>query len=144
MTASNEVIVTAFEKLGLTPDQIADDQGFDIVAVKSILQQNSALYRKQMKTDSSLDFTDGEGEEAKAVLLSLMRYSEDENLRGRLAQYVINDKKGRLDVERAPSGLNINVNLFQQHLQQALSAVDRAKTATVKTIVNLEPKAIDA
>lgn len=127
MTASNQVIVTAYEDLGMTPEQIAEQESFDLTSVKSILMQCSTLYRKAMKKDASLDFTDEEAQEAKSILVSIMRYSEDEYLKARIASRLIDDKKGRLDVGKQMTGLNVHVNLFAQHMKQALEQVERAK-----------------
>lgn len=140
MTAGNQSIVTAFEELGMTPEQIAEQEGYDIVSIKSILMQNSSLYRKACKVEDSLDFTDEEAQMAKSVLVNLARYSEDENLQMRAATFIIQDKKGRLDLKNQMTGMNVNVALFDSQLVRALEAVARAKEP--KRIVNVEAELV--
>lgn len=127
MTACNQQIVTAFETLGMTPEEIADDQDLDLASIKSILMQSSSLYRKACKTNDELNFTDDELVRANQVILNIAQYGEDERTRLRAAIYIRDDKKGRLDVVKAMSGLNINVLTFNEHMQQALDAMKRAK-----------------
>lgn len=131
MTAANQQIVTAFEELGMTPAEIAQDQELDEVSVKAILMQSSALYRKACKNEDSkedtFNFSDEELVMANQVISNLARYSEDENMQFRAAKYIRDDRKGRLDVIKQQTGLNINVIAFNEHMQKAIAAVERAK-----------------
>lgn len=138
MTACNQQIVTAFEQLQMTPEEIAEDQDLDLASVKSILMQSSSQYRKACKTDDELNFTDDELTRANQVILNIAQYAEDERTRLRAAIYIRDDKKGRLDVVKAMTGLNINVLTFNQHMQEALEAMKRAKTiSNAKPVLEL-------
>ena len=141
MTAVNRAILVAFEELGMTPEQIAQQEDVDIAAVKAILMQFSSMYRKECKQDDTLNFTDDELVRANQVIINLMQYSEDENLRFRAAQYVRNDKKGRLDVVQQMAGLNVNVLQFNDQMQRALAAMQRAKGEIAdKPAIDVEAK----
>ena len=120
MFAANEQIILLFEQGGMSPEQIAEDQGADLLSIKAALMQGSAKYRKDVKAGvPDLDFSDTDLQLANKVISNLMQFSEDDNLRLRAAQYIRDDKKGRLDVVKAMSGLNVNINLFQEQLKRA-------------------------
>lgn len=140
MTAGNLSIIQSFEELGMTPEEIAETEDLDLSAVKGILMQNSAKYRKACKKDIDFCFDDDEALAAKQVIANLMRYSEDENLRFRAAKYCLDDKKGRLDVVKQQTGLNINVLQFNEHMQQALAAVKRSKELLNSSAINIEAR----
>lgn len=127
MTGSNQQIISAYEDLGMSPDEIAQDQDLDVAAVKATLIQFSSRFRKDVKADDALDFTEDQVRRATDVILHLAQYSEDENLRFRAARYIRDDKKGRLDVIKQMTGLNINVLTINEQMQKAISAVNRAK-----------------
>lgn len=136
LTGINQQILTAYEELGMSINEIATEfDGIDIVAIKSILMSFSPKYRKDMTENKSLDFNDNELSEANSVILHLMRYSEDEHIRARLARYVRDDKKGRLDIAGiGRNGLNVNILMFNQRLAQARVAKERSKKELVETI----------
>jgi hypothetical protein len=131
MTAANLQIVQSFDELNMTPEQIAEDTGFDLVTIKSILTQFSSIYRKEMKTNVSLQYNDDEAQEAKSVILNCMRYaetpsgSEDFNLKFKAACRVVDEKQGRLDIQKQMQGININVLQFNQQLEKARMAKER-------------------
>lgn len=127
MTAANSQIIAAYEDLGMSPDEIAQDQDLDVSAVKSVLIQFSTKFRKDIKVDESLDFTEDQVKRATDVILHLAQYSEDESLRFRAARYIRDDKKGRLDVIRSMTGLNINVLTINEQMQKAIAAVNKSK-----------------
>lgn len=125
MTAINEQIVSAFEELEMTPEQIAQDQDLDVTAVKSVLLQFSAKYRGVCRAnpESPLNFTEDEAVRARKVIVELMDYAEDENLRFRAACRVQDDRKGRLDGPKLMQGLNINVLQINERFKKAMEAV---------------------
>ena len=126
MTAINQQIISSFEELGMSPEEIAEDQNLDLVSVKAILMQNSFLYRKKCKKgEDDFNFSDEELQAANQTIVSLMRYSEDENLKARLARYIRDDKKGRLDVVKSMTGLNINVLAFNEQIKKAMEIVNK-------------------
>ena len=141
MTAATYSIVQAFEELAMTPEEIAEDQEVELASVKAILMQNSSKYRKTCKKDADFCFTDDEGIAAKQVIANLMRYSDDENLRFRAAKYLLDDKKGRLDIVKEQTGLNINILQFNQHMKEALEAVKRSKEQLCNSAaINIESR----
>jgi len=125
MTAANQQIVTAFEELNLTPEQISEAFGFNILAVKSVLSQFSSKFKSAVKSSKNSGFTDDEAEEMYSIILNLARYSDDENLQYKAACRIIDDKKGRLDIVNNQPGLQINVVTFNEQMQKALNAERR-------------------
>jgi hypothetical protein len=127
MSGASQQIVSAFEDLGLSPEDIAESQDLEVSAVKSILMQFSSVFRKAAKKEESLDFTVDEAQEAKAAIISVMRYTDDDNLKLRAARYLLDDKKGRLDNIQAHAGLNINVIQINDQMRRAIQARERAR-----------------
>lgn len=126
MTAANEQIVAAFEDSGMSPEDIATSLGFDILAVKAVLLQNCPSYRKSAKKDDALQFTENEAEEMKGIILNIARYEEDDqNLKFKAAKFILEDKKGRLDIGKQMNTLNINVLDFNEQMKRALEAERR-------------------
>ncbi len=128
MTAANQHIVTCFETLGMSPEQIAEAEQLELVAVKAILYQCSGAYRESIKAGAAnLDFSDVELQEANAVIAQLMRYSEDDGLRYRAAKYLRDDKKGRRDRLSGLKSLNINITQINAHLGQVAKQMTLAR-----------------
>lgn len=140
MTAANLSIVQSFESLGMTPEEIAEAEDLDLSAVKGILMQNSAKYRKACKKDVDFCFSDDEAMAAKQAIVEIMRYTDDDNLKLRAAKYLLDDKKGRLDVVKQQTGLNVNILQFNEHMQQALAAVQRSKELLKSSAINIEAR----
>lgn len=131
MTAANMQIVTAYEVNGLTPEQIADLEGYDVGAVKSVLMQFSSAYRKAVKKGEEDGFSEDEEMRARQVIAQLAQYAEDDNLRFRASKYIRDDKKGRLDVVKKQKGLNINVLMINAEIQKATQAIERGKQKVI-------------
>ena len=146
MTAANQQIVTAYEDLQLSPEEIAAEQGYDIAAVKSVLLSSSVLYRKAVKKEPELGFNDQQHQDAIAVISSIMQYSEDENLKLRAATFIRNDIKGRLDVNKNGSmtGLNINVTMMQEQMHKALERVANALKSPERSVNAIEVETSNA
>lgn len=134
MTAQNQQIVTAYEELGMTPEEIADnpDFGFDLTMIKAILMQSSSLYRKASKGDSRLQFSDTEADEVKGIILSIARYTEDEHLQFKAAKFIYEDKKGRLDQGRALANFNSPIIQFNVHYEKYMAARERTLNKAVE------------
>lgn len=126
MSAASSQILEAYENLGMTPEQIAENLSFDIIAVKATLMQFSSAYRKAAQKEPDLDFTVDEQLAAKQTMVELMRNTDDEYLKARLAMKIRDDGKGRLDIGTM-NGLKINVVQFNVQLQQAREMKERAK-----------------
>lgn len=134
MNAADVSIVESYETLGMSPEDIAKDQALDLSCVKACLMQFSVKYRNLLmgisSSSSELDFSSVELKEANQVILDLMRYSEDDRIRAKLAMYIRDDSKGRLDAGKAllndfNGNLNINVLVFNERLQKAREARQR-------------------
>lgn len=127
----------SFEKLGLTPEQIAHETEYDVMAIKTILLQCSSQYRKLVKKQPALGYTEMEAEEMKIIMLNVARYEEDDqHLKFKAARYIYDDFKGRNDVVKQVQGININVINFNEQMKKALEARER----TLKTITINEDK----
>jgi hypothetical protein len=130
LTGINQNIITAFEDLHMSPEQIAQEFDADIIAIKACLSQFCPAFRKAAKADPLLDFSDDELQEANRAISHLL-HSDDDNIRFRAAKYLRNDKKGRLDGVNGIKTMNLNVLMFNERLQQARSAKDRSKQTAV-------------
>jgi hypothetical protein len=94
--------------------------------------QFSAKYRESMEQDIQLNFSDKELVEANDTLLRLMRYSEDEHLQFKVARYIRDDKKGRLDIGKNLAGVQINAYTFNQYLVAGKEALKLSKSSNDK------------
>lgn len=137
---ANEQLIAAYENLGMAPEDIAQafgesGQPLEVSAVKAVLMQGSWKYRAASKQQKKLDFTDDELQEANEAILRLLRNSDDEHLVGRLARYIRDDKKGRLDVGPNLAGLQMNAIVFNQYIQDAQKAIEASKNGEQPTIL---------
>lgn len=132
MTAASQQIVSAYE-IGMTPEQIAEDNGIDITIVKATLRQYCPVFRKDAKTDDRLNFTVDEQEEMKEIILNIARYEEeDQQLKFKAAKYIRDDGRGRLDINKEVQGLNINVIQIAKRFDEVRAA--RERTLAIKSI----------
>lgn len=132
MTAANQTIVTLYELEGLSPEQIAEAECFELAAVKSVLMQFSRMYKEKMKIGEEEGFTDAEEKACRQVLAQLAQYSEDDHIRLRAAMYIRNDKKGRLDIAKAQTGLNLNITMINEGIAQALERANISKSKVIE------------
>lgn len=134
MTCGNLQIVNAYEELGLSTEEIAAALDYPLASVKMVLASESSKYRIASQRNDADTFTDQDKEEAKLVMLSLMRSSDADAVRYRSARYVLDDKAGRLDVNKL-AGTNISISIINERLAEARKAIELAKE---KPIVNVE------
>ena len=132
MDGANTSIINMYETLGHTPEEIAAIESFDIAAVKQILMTYSAKYRQAIKLKEEDGFSDQEEVRARRAILEVMDYADDEHLKLRAAMYVRNDKKGRLDEAKNARGINVNINLLNQHIQQAAQRIAESKNKVIE------------
>jgi len=132
MSGANQSIVTLYEVEGLTPEEIAQAEGWEVAAVKSILMQCSEMYNAKLKNKEEDGFSDQEALAARKVIANIAQYGEDEHLRLRAAMYVRNDKKGRLDIVEASRGLNINVTQINLGIQKAIERASFSKNRVIE------------
>ena len=127
-TAVDERIKSLYENEGLSPDFIAQEEGFSVVAVKAKLMQVSSVYRKDCKyesaTNDELNFSDSELREVNQIILDTARAAEtsdglpDWKTRLTAAMYVRDDKKGRKEVKNVLQGSTFNILSLNDKLSE--------------------------
>ena len=114
MSALETTIVSDWETNKTPIEVIAADLDLEIEAVKAILLQYSAIYRKQQNGDNkNVDeaLNDAELQELMNSYKALT-FSDNEHIRERVLRRLIDEKKGRLDKKpAAASAKNIVKNL---------------------------------
>ena len=95
MTASSQQIITCYEELGMSIDEIAAAGHGDPVAIKAVLLQWSQKYREEMKVNKAIDFTEEDHDQVLAVIRNAALFAEDELLRFRAAKYIRDDTERR-------------------------------------------------
>jgi hypothetical protein len=132
MPAINEQIVVAYEELGMTSSQIAADQELDEAVVKAVLLQSSEKYRKETQQKVEDGYTDTDLSKAFDIVRNTAFYSEDEHLRYKAAESIIDEKKGRKDIVKQINNYpTINALIFNVQLQKAQNAIKRATTKVI-------------
>ena len=140
MNSTDVQIRRAYESESMSPEEIAQDQGLDVVAVKAKLMQISSVYRKDCgaegETDAARNFSDGELEEVNEIILNVARNAEtsdgsvDYKTRLQAAIYVRDDKKGRRDAVKQMAGMGgFNILTFNTAIQMARGKADSMKRA---------------
>lgn len=141
MNAAMEQLKASYEQ-GATPEQISEELGFDIVAVKAGLMQCSAKYRKACGLEAEevdgLNFDNEQLREANAVIYQLALSAEDEHLRFKAASYIRDDKKGRKEVVKNMQSTTVNLLQFNEMVKGA-----REKMKSVLASVNGNQKLIE-
>ena len=121
---------TAYEDCKMSPEEIAEDQGLEVAAVKAGLIQCSAKYRRDCNKESvendRLNFSDNELEEVNHIIMDVARNAEhsdgtpDYRTRLNAATYVRDDKKGRKEAVKHLNGNNtFNLLQFNNELGEA-------------------------
>jgi hypothetical protein len=124
MLAQDRQIVAQFESAGMTPEEIARVEELDVRAVKSLLFAKSGKYRELIgEQKAPNEFTEDDNALALKVIKRIAEYSEDDNTALKAAQFIRNDKKGRLDNRAGFKGLNININVLNEHFAKAAEAI---------------------
>lgn len=134
MTAGNQQIVTAYEELRMSPEEIAEDQDIDLFAVKAILMQFSSVFRRDAgEKPKEIGFNEEQEQDVIDVISNIARgYTDaDERTQLRAAMFLRNDRRGRLDIGKQLSGLNINVINFNEQMKKAIAAKQRSKDQVV-------------
>lgn len=153
-SCSDAQIKAAFEQNGMTPEQISDEFGFDVIAVKAKLMQISSLYYKQAcqeteEKEDGLNFTNEQLRRVNqqifenAIGATLPDGSPDFKTMQRACEYIRDDKKGRRDAAKHFRDNPINMFQLNQTFQQSRLMAEEAK----KMVTNghsKEPKLIEA
>lgn len=138
MSGAQQQIVTAYEDLGLSVEQISREFSFDAVSIKAVLMQNSIVYREQNKQVSSGskeaspdDFTQQDALQIKRVIMDSVA-SDDPHLAFKAAKYARDDYKGRLTPIKMVANTTINIVEFNISLQKARDARARVKQKAIE------------
>jgi hypothetical protein len=139
MTNGTDIQITAAYNQGASPEQIAEELGFPVYAVKAKLMSLSSGYRKacgkEGEDEDELNFSRDEQMLIKRELLSLAMSTEDEHLKGKLLLNLRDDGKGRKDVVRATQNAVGTMNILQ---------LVNGSIAQARQGANLARKAIEA
>jgi len=141
MSCQVDTIKTAYEILGLTPEQISEAQdGLTVTAVKAALMSASAKYRKDIGVTSvdndesrELDFTDEELRDVNQIIkecakeATLSDGTPDYRTRLAAATYIRDDKKGRKNPVKQ-MGNQFNIFSFNESIKQMREAKSRIIT----------------
>lgn len=144
MTSTQAQIVKAYEELHLSIADICEEFEFDEVEVKMILEQCSVVYRKAVKENKTLGFTDEQHEIAIAKIYNTMMNTEDENLASRLAKYIREDATGRRDAAKNMAAVMLPTIEFNIELKKARMALERTrqvKSLEIKDVEEVIPEA---
>lgn len=125
-------IITMYETLGMTVEQIAADTELEVPSIKAILFQSSSLYRQDAKADDKLQFTETEAEEAKRIILNIARYTGDEHLQFKAARYVLDCKTNRIEAGTQLKHTTFNVISFNEQMQRALAAQRKTEEKAIE------------
>lgn len=130
------IIVKQYEEHNMGVEDICGENGeLEPTSVKAVLVQYSAKYRADIK-DGQLapedDFSEDEAVMARQAIAQVMMTTDDDYLKLRAAQYIRNDKKGRLDSVNGLKNLNINVMAFNENMRK----VQEARERTLKMVEN--------
>lgn len=113
----------------MTPEEIAQVDGLELSAVKAILMANSTLYRDSVAgpskaDDEGKDFSGSDNDEALEVIKRIAKFSEDDSVALKAAMYIRNDKRRRLDPQKAAGQLvQNNVFLLNEHFAKVREAI---------------------
>lgn len=136
-----------YEKYNRSPDEIAQDQGLDVVAVKAKLLQVSEKYRTTIlgpqEEENPDDFTREQLRSANQVIYANMCEavlpdgSVDYRTRQRAAEYIRDDKKGRKELRQVLGTNTFNILNFNEALQNSRIKAEEAKQALLPRMVEV-------
>lgn len=132
MSACIKQVLASYDD-GMTPEDIADDQDLDVVAVKAVLMQSSPTYRAACKVEAKIDpekaelnFDEEQLRRANQVIYDVMLsaqlpdHTPDYRTQLKAAQYIRDDVKGRLTpVKNINNGPTFNLLQFNEQLDKA-------------------------
>lgn len=141
---------------GMSPDEIAEDQDLDVTAVKAVLMQSSASYRKDCRQEeklnperADLNFNEDQLKRMNQVIYDVALKAElpdgtpDYRTMLKAATYIRDDVKGRLNpVKNINNGPTFNLLTFNQQLEQARLGATGARRSIEQsgkdTVVDVE------
>ncbi len=137
MSLEAEAIKTAYETLGMSPQEIAEDRGgLEVASVKACLMATSSKYRKDVGAATeeelnTLDFTNDDLKDVNAIILETAKYATtpdgavDYKVRLQAATYIRDDKKGRKEAVKALGGNQFNILNFNESLKSLRETKER-------------------
>jgi len=138
----NQQIVTAYEKCGLTIEEIAENYDLETAAIAAVLSSDSSKYRMDVKGASGgkvteADVTTDEMREMLSIMKSIAREQRHDNpsVAKRAAEFVYNEGKGRNNLAGL-SNTGVNILVINQRLVGMRQA--REKVARVTGTQTLE------
>lgn len=127
MSGRDQSIVSMYEELEMTIEQIAQSEDLEELSVKACLMTHSSVYREALKLKSEDGFTEQDDLDARRTIRELMN-SDDDHVSLRAAIFIRSDKKGRLDVKpKDMQQVNVTVNQFNLLLQKQKEVREKAK-----------------
>lgn len=137
-------IKTAYEEEGMSPEEISQDMGYEVVAVKAKLMQVSSKYRsacgKEPEEESELNFSDEQLKIVTQEMFDLAMHTEDEHLKYKCLTYIRDDKKGRKDVVKATQQVPINLLQFNQFLNSSKNMAQQAIQNAIDVTSSVDKK----
>lgn len=131
MSNELEQMRLSYENLGMSPEEISEDRGLDLTAVKAGLMQCSPAYRKacgqEEGEDDTLNFSDDDLRRVNGVIKEIALSSEDDGLRLKAAMYIRDDKKGRKEVIKQVGSMQFNILQFNESMRKARAVADGVK-----------------
>lgn len=127
-------LVASYEQAGMTPEQIAATDGYELSAVKAILFAQSAKYRADVgkpghidratETDA-LDLTPDDETIANNVFRDLAQGAENEGVRLKAAMRIKDERRKRLDPRAGFKGIvnQTNIITLNEHFAKAAAAL---------------------
>ena len=162
ISALDTQVLTAYETLGMSPEEIASELQINLEAVIYSLSSNSPSYRTFVRDSEKVnstggsqittpvegslaqastptDVSDAESQEMLEIMKQIARAGDNEDTRFKAAKYIFEEKKGRnaAVAERIGSGLSL------AHLNNAIQdAVKRAAAyGHIKPVIDIKPLA---
>ena len=123
MNARTTRLLSLFENLGLSLDQIAAEESIPEAEVKAVLYQHSRQYRDSVdKEKSREDISDEEFQALLYTYKEIAMHAEDDSVREKALRFLINEKKGRNDADKHRP-ITVNVAMINDRLEAARSAI---------------------
>lgn len=134
MLAANTEMVVAYEELGMSPEEIASEYGYELSAIKAVLLAYSKKYkmgsmdRLKEGVKSLEDITDDEFDQINRAYINLALYGENETVREKALRTLRDEKRGRLPTQipqQSAALKTIQVNILQ--LNESVKEAKRLK-----------------
>jgi len=141
MLAIETQIKKSFEEEGMMPEEIAEQLGLQVVAVKAKLMQLSTTYRRAAMGEDEgkdeLNFSDDQLRDVNQIIYNTAMCAEtpdgqiDYRTRLAAATYIRDDKKGRKEVVKGLQANTFNIMNFNDALQAAKHNAAKIKQAVL-------------